>query len=89
MTRKPVDNKLKNKAFSICLLVPLNNSIYNSTLEIEALLDLLKQANNEGGFRDALQILTRISEHQLVLAGHFADIAKSITIEPEEQQKVH
>ena len=87
MTRKPVDNTQKNKAFMICLLDPINNSTCNTTYEIENLLSLLKRAKTTEDFKEALKILTDASNHQLKLTQHFVDIVKSISIELEEDVK--
>lgn len=89
MTRKLVDDRLKRNAFSVCLLAPLNNSIYNAAYDIEELLNLLKKAKDDETFNQALQILTKISSHQATLAKHFAEIAQSMEIDPKEGEKIH
>ena len=89
MTRKPVEKTQKNKAFMICLLEPINNSICNTTYDIENLLGLLKKVKNTEDFKEALKILTDVSNHQLTLTQHLIDIVKSISIEPEETQNIH
>lgn len=89
MTRKPVEKNQKNKAFMICLLEPINNSICNTTYDIENLLGLLKKVKNTEDFKEALKILTDVSNHQLTLTQHLIDIVKSISIEPEETQNIH
>ena len=88
-TRKPNDTTKKDKAFMICLLEPINNSICNTTYDIENLLGLLKKVKNTEDFKEALKILTDVSAHQLTLTQHLVDTVRSISIEPEGAPKVH
>lgn len=89
MANKPSSNNQRSKAFMICLLEPINNSICNATYDIENLLELLKKVKNTDDYNEALKILTDASNHQLALAQHLVEIVKSISIVPESTQKVH
>ncbi len=73
----------------ICLLEPINNSICNTTYDIENLLGLLKKVRRTDDFNEALKVLTDVSNHQLTLAQHLVDIVRSISITPESEEKIH
>lgn len=77
MAKKP-DAEKEKKAFVICLVGQLNDASYQSSLSIEAMLDLMEKAKDKEEFEKILAQLSQFAAHHSHLATNISKHVESL-----------
>ena len=71
----------------MCLVRELNNALYQSSIAIEAMLDLMEKTKSESEFGKILEQLSQFGNHQMTLGKNIQEHIESLKEKSIESEK--
>lgn len=89
--RKKPDTAIEEKVFTLFLAEQLNTVTYNTSMNIETIIQLLKNAKNEADFARGTQMLIQLCRHQMETGASLLETLSVIqaTDKKTEVEKIH